>query len=228
MSLIRYHSQTTVVGAIHRLMAQSTICRIAVAYCGKEAYMFFPDSTNRRPVDLRVIVDASEEVVSRGLTNPAGLSHLLGLTNRVKSLAGLHAKAYIFDEAAAIVGSVNMSAGSINKQYQASLEVSDRTVVRQLIEWFDVTLWRNQDAKVVDSDVLASLRVLWSNAEFHSSSKRPTGSLPKWRGELPQPPLALSDFEIGVSDLDLGRLLLESRQINASTPEMVEVALWCR
>src|SRR5271168_5336166 len=76
---IRYHREDTIVRAIHRLMAESSICRVAVAYCGEGAFRFFPEPPASRPADLRIVVDASEAAVSRGLTNPVGLDHLCGL-----------------------------------------------------------------------------------------------------------------------------------------------------
>jgi len=98
---------------------------MAVAYCGEAAHRFFPEDPASRPLDLRIIVDASEAAVARGLTNPTGLARLRDLPSEVRSLGGLHAKAFIFDETIAIVGSVNMSASSIERQYQLALEVSD-------------------------------------------------------------------------------------------------------
>ena len=68
----------------------------AVAYCGTAAHTFFPKAPADWPQDLRVIVDASETAVRRGLTNPIGVRHLLGLTSQVRSLACLHAKVFIF------------------------------------------------------------------------------------------------------------------------------------
>jgi phosphatidylserine/phosphatidylglycerophosphate/cardiolipin synthase-like enzyme len=107
---VKYHCEDTFVQALHRLIARSSTCRVAVAYCGEAAHRFFPEAPASRPADLRIIVDASETAVARGLTNPAGLARLLDLPAQVRSLRDLHAKAFIFDKTTAIVGSVNMSA----------------------------------------------------------------------------------------------------------------------
>ena len=208
MPSIKYYCEDTIVEALHRLIAESTTCRVAVSYCGEAAYTFFPDSPARRPPDLRIVVDASETTVSRGLTNPKGIGHLLGLTSQMKSLAGLHAKAFIFDNRVAIVGSVNMSASSL-EQYQLALEVTDRKIVRQLIKWFDSGIWRNPSAEVVTHETISKLMNLWPGGTFPWPTGSRKGRIPKWRGEVPEPPLGPSDFKIGISEPDLGKLLAE-------------------
>jgi len=202
----KYYCEDSIVEALHRLIAQSSTCRVAVSYCGEAAYTFFPDTPARRPPDLRIIVDASETTVSRGLTNPRGIGHLLGLTSQIKSLAGLHAKAFIFDDRVAIVGSVNISASSL-AQYQLALEVSDRKIVRQLIRWFDTEIWRNEDAKIVTREALSKLSELWPGSTFSWPAGSRKGRIPKWRGEVPEPPLGPSDFKIGISEAELENLL---------------------
>src|SRR5215470_12794883 len=93
---ITHHTEQTLTRAIHRLARRSSILRVAVAYCGREAYTFFPEVSADRPEDLRVLIDASEPAVKLGLTNPEGIEHLLGLNATVKSLPGLHAKVLLF------------------------------------------------------------------------------------------------------------------------------------
>lgn len=208
MPSIKYYCEDTIVEALHRLIAESTTCRVAVSYCGEEAYTFFPDEPARRPPDLRIVIDASEPTVSRGLTNPSGVAHLLGLTSQIKSLGGLHAKAFIFDNRAAVVGSVNMSASSL-QQYQLALEVTDRKIVRQLIKWFDSGIWSNPGAKVVTPETISKLKSVWPGGTFPWPTGSRKGKTPKWRGEVPQPPLGPSDFKIGISKPDLDKLLAE-------------------
>ena len=208
MTSIKYHCEDTIVEALHRFMAESTTCRVAVSYCGEAGYMFFPDAPARRPLDLRIVVDASEPTVSRGLTNPSGVAHLLGLTSQIKTLGGLHAKAFIFDNRAAVVGSVNMSASSL-EQYQLALEVTDRKAVRQLIKWFDSGIWRNPDAKVVTPETISKLKTLWPGGTFPWPTGSRKGKIPKWHGEVPEPPLEPSDFKIGINKPELDKLLAE-------------------
>ena len=210
MHEIKHYCQDTIVEALKRLIAQSSICRVAVAYCGSAAYKFFPESPASWPADLRIIVDASDSCVRRGLTNPKGLEHLLGLTSQLRSLEGLHAKAFIFDEKAAIVGSVNLSDSSITQQYQLALEVSDPLVVRELIAWFDQTIWEKGDS--IDSIRLNKLNGLWPGSDSHVPTGNTKGKLREWRGGPPQPPLGPSDFSIGLPEEKLARLLLEFKR----------------
>ena len=113
ISRVTFNTEQTWVQAIHRLAKSASTCRVAVAYCGREAYKFFPETPADRPEDLRIIVDASTPSVGRGLTNPDGVELLLGLTSQIRSLSALHAKVFIFDDHAALVGSTNMSDASI-------------------------------------------------------------------------------------------------------------------
>jgi PLD-like domain len=205
---VKYHCEDTFVQALHRLIARSSTCRVAVAYCGEAAHRFFPEAPASRPADLRIIVDASETAVARGLTNPAGLARLLDLPARLRSLRDLHAKAFIFDKTTAIVGSVNMSASSIEWQYQLALEVSDPAIVRQLANWFDARLWKH--AEKVDPGTVRKLKGLWRpDRENHPPGRKRKGRLRDWRGEAPQPPLGPSDFSIGIGKANIGRLLSE-------------------
>lgn len=201
---INHHTQETVVEAIHKLAGSSSVCRVAVAYCGKAAYKFFPESPAERPEDLRVIVDASEAAVRRGLTNPDGLLSLLGLNAEVRSLPGLHAKAFIFDRSCAIVGSANMSETSISQQLQLGVEVCDSEIVPRLVKWFDIELWRR--AVALDAPAARKLRRLWPN-QLIQPGRKTNGRLPPWRGGPPQPPLETSEFTLGVTNQEIGRLM---------------------
>ena len=205
-SQILLHTEETLIDAIHRLTSKSSICRVAVAYCGEAVHQFFPEKPSARPEDLRIMVDASEQAVRCGLTNPKGLERLLGLTDEVRSLAGLHAKVWVFDEDKALVGSTNMSESSITQQVQLTLEVCDSRVGKRLVGWFD-TLWNR--ANQVDHAMVRKLIPLWPKHKVSGSGRTTRAKLPRWRGEVPQPPLGPSDFNVGVSKAKLKKLLSE-------------------
>ncbi len=214
--IIRHHSEQTVVKAILQLMSSSSTCRVAVAYCGQSAHLFFPERPEQRPPDLRVIIDASEAAVKWGLTNPKGIERLLGLTDQIKSLPGLHAKVWVFDDRAALVGSVNLTASSIEQQFQLALEIRDVQAVRQIASWFD-DLWDSStplNATIVKR--LASLKPVRKGIGFQSQKK---GTLPKWSGQAPGLPLAPSDFEIGITDLEIKSLMQQFRNNKCPYPE---------
>jgi hypothetical protein len=178
-----------------------------VGYCGEAAHRFFPEKPSARPEDLRIVVDASEQAVRRGLTNPKGVERLLGLTDGVRSLAGLHPKVFVFDEDVVLVGSANMSESSITQQHQLTLEVSDSRIAKQLVAWFDNTLW-NRAARV-DHAMVRKLTSLWPGHEGRGPGRRTRAKLPRWRGEAPLPPLGPSDFKIRVSKAKINKLLAD-------------------
>jgi hypothetical protein len=194
------------VQAIHRLAKSASTCRVAVAYCGREAYKFFPETPADRPEDLRIMVDASKPSVRRGLTNPEGIRHLLGLTGEIRSLTALHAKVFIFDDRAALVGSTNMSRASIS-QFQLGLEISDLAVIRQMIAWFD-RHWK--DAQEVNVKMIRELNRIWP-VNSGVPIRQTHAELPPWRGEAPQPPLGASEFKVARTNQELKQLISEFR-----------------
>jgi len=122
----------------------------------------------------------------------------------------------VFDGRAALVGSVNLSAASIEQQFQLAVEILDRPAVRRIAAWFD-GLWDRSaplDSKTVLR--LARLRPVMQGNSFQSRTK---AKLPKWRGEAPGPPLAPSDFQIGVTDAEIKRLLQQFRSNECPYPE---------
>jgi hypothetical protein len=205
---IAYHTEETWIQAIHLLAKSASVCRVAVAYCGEEAYKFFPEAPAERPEDLRIIVDASETAVRRGLTNPKGIEHLLGFSAKLKTLTALHAKVFIFDQRAALVGSTNMSRSAIN-QYQMGLEIWDRKVVRQLIAWFDDELWESKEADCLNSQTIDNLMPLWPSKGFTPPVRKGKAKLPWWKGEAPSPPLDPSDIKIVMTTQSINQLLAD-------------------
>jgi hypothetical protein len=199
-----------------------------VAYCGEAAHQFFPERRDQLPHDLRIIVDASDTAVKWGLTNPKGLERLLGLTDQVKSLAGLHAKGWVFDDRAALVGSANLSESSIEQQFQLALEISDQPVVREIATWFD-RLWALSTP--LDSAIVHRLAGLRPARQGIGSHTRTNAKLPKWRGAAPEPPLAPSEIEIGVTAAEIKRLLKQFRNNKCPYPgsegaSCFQVAKW--
>lgn len=200
-------TEETIVDTLHRRMKEASVCRVAVSYCGEAAHRFFPEAEADRPEVLRILVDASPAAVARGLTNPKGLTHLLGLTQEVRWLAGLHSKAFIFDQERAIVGSVNLSATSVESQYQAVVETTSKSAVVAARKWFDQ---RWDQASKLDSQVVKRLQKLWPGGERAvSASRNYRKNLPTWRHAPPQPPPSRSDFTVGIPPSQLRRLLTE-------------------
>jgi hypothetical protein len=76
---------------------------VAVAYFGKGAARLL-----RLRKGSQLVVDASENAVKSGLTCPDDLIALLKRGVRIFSIANLHAKVYVFGNAA-LIGSANAS-----------------------------------------------------------------------------------------------------------------------
>jgi len=221
---ILLHTEQTLVNAIHRLTSKASVCRVAVAYCGEAVHQFFPEKPSARPEDLRIMVDASEQAVRCGLTNPKGLERLLGLTDELRSLPGLHAKVWVFDRDKALVGSTNMSESSITQQHQLTLEVSDSRIAKQLVAWFDNTLWNR--ASRVDHAMVRKLISLWPGHERSTTVRGTRAKLPLWRSKAPHPPLGPSDFKIRVSRAKIKKLLSDFRNKNNKCPYAEDKSCW--
>ena len=195
---------------VRNLASHAAICRVAVGYCGAEGYTFFPEAPGDWPPEFRVLVDASENAVSAGLTNPDGLSRLLGLGATIKSIEGLHSKVYAFDNTAALVGSVNLSAHAVEAQIQLALGVTDSATVTAVNRWFD-RLWASVE-DLLSPDDLAALKKLWPK---HRAPVKPVrrnrqGPAKKWK-HPPDAPLPEPSFEIGLSKTVLKEVLRRFR-----------------
>jgi hypothetical protein len=153
----------------------------------------------------------------------------LGLTAQVRWLKGLHAKAFTFDADVAIVGSVNLSAASVDQQFQAVLETTDRGAIRDTQSWFD-RLWLR--AETLTPDTVKELHKLWPGKSREvGGSPRSKSRLPRWRSEPPVPAPMASEFSVGISRNRLQRLLREFRSNQCLYPDSeglscMDVALW--
>lgn len=212
---VTLHTEQTQVDAILALARKASTCRVAVAYCGEAAHTFFPEAAAERPENLRVVIDASDAAVKRGLTNPKGVGHLLGLTAQLRSVEGLHAKVFLFDEKVALVGSTNLSESSL-KQDQMTLEVTDTALVRALIKWFE-ELFEHRGTQLSSADVKRLVK-LWPTHPPVPIMHKKKGKTAGWQGAPPHSPPAASDFKLGTSSKTLGTLLWEFKKNKCPYP----------
>lgn len=213
---LKHHTEETVVDAIHSRLSRAEQCRIAVAYCGEAAYTFFPEKPAQRPNDLRILIDASDASIARGLTNPVGIEHLMGLTNKIRSLADLHAKVWIFDDEAAIVGSVNMSQSSIERQFQLAVEITDKITIKALTDWFEERWEGGKVLRPRDLDRLKKLKPEHPAVPPHSQTR---AKIRRWKSRPPRPELQASDVKIGASQREINRLLQGYRTNECGYPD---------
>jgi hypothetical protein len=97
---------------------------VAVAYFGQGASKLLPLRRNSR-----LVVDASDNAVKSGQTHPADLKLLQKHGVIIYSIPNLHAKIYVFDDAA-IIGSANASNRSAGTLIESMLRTVDLGVVR--------------------------------------------------------------------------------------------------
>jgi hypothetical protein len=100
-------------------------CHVAVAYMGSRGATMLP-----LPAGSKLVVDASNNAVSGGQTNPTELLKLFRDGVEIYSVSGLHAKVYTVGTRL-YIGSANVSANSKERLHEAVFTTADRTLVRQ-------------------------------------------------------------------------------------------------
>lgn len=100
-------------------------CQVAVAYLGQGAAQMLP-----LPKGSRLVVDASEGTVKRGLTCPAELLKLQKKGVEIFSVMNLHAKVYVAGKNA-FIGSANASQHSAGTLIETLLHTTELQAVKQ-------------------------------------------------------------------------------------------------
>jgi hypothetical protein len=116
---------------IRRTASTSSRLDAAVAYLGPSAATIL-----KWPKTTRLLVDLSEQCVSRGVTSPRGARDLLRIKRinlKIRSLFGLHAKMLAFDRVA-YVGSANLSESSSGSLIEAAVRLSTVAEVAKVRE----------------------------------------------------------------------------------------------
>ena len=190
-------TETTIQHAIADLTKKVDEVMVAVSYVGTDGDQFFPEKG--RPPRMFFLVDMSQQTVACGLTNPTGVSKLLHLGS-VRSLAGLHSKVFIFGEESAIVGSANLSANSIENQFQCGLITNDRKAIKELRNWFRF-MWTT-GSKITFADCTAA-QVLFPQRHGKSglAKRKHMVKIKRWRAPILEP----IEFEIGLTKADTRR-----------------------
>jgi hypothetical protein len=104
---------------------------VAVAYVGQRSSNLLPLKAGSR-----LVVDATEEAVREGKTDPKVLRAIKRRGVRVYSRRGLHAKVFVLGRTA-FVGSTNLSARSAEKLIEALVEVREPAAVSALRSFVD-------------------------------------------------------------------------------------------
>jgi len=120
----------TVTGSVWKelsrfLKSNRSVVDVAVAYVGRGSSALL-----KLPPGSRLVVDATEGSVKRGLTCPDDLAELQTKGVKVFCMPNLHAKVYAFSQRA-YIGSANASFNSATKLIEAMFCTTDRHAVKQ-------------------------------------------------------------------------------------------------
>ena len=88
--------------------------------------------------EITIITRFSLEDFAKGSSSIDCLSELLENNNvKIYAMKDLHTKLYIFDDNTAILGSANFTDGGLIKNVELSIELNEKKIVRDLIEYFE-------------------------------------------------------------------------------------------
>ncbi len=91
--------------------------------------------TNRHP-EISILTNFAVDSLLQGSVNAKAIAEFCRAVSvaEVRHLPGLHAKAYIADTHTAIITSGNLTGGSLYRNYEYGVHISDSTMVRRIAE----------------------------------------------------------------------------------------------
>ncbi len=95
----------------------------------------------KHPTKVSVITRFNLDELFRGVNSVQALRDLLNAGAEIKGIQHLHAKAYIFDDAQAIVTSANLTHAALVRNHELGFVVRDPAMVAECQRYFD-GLWR--------------------------------------------------------------------------------------
>ena len=144
---------------IKRVVKRPGRLSVAVAYWGQGGATHTGLADRSDPEHIRVICD-----LLSGACNPSEIRWLKRHGVQIKKLSGLHAKVWVSGNSV-VVGSANASTNGLgdenaqNMNIEAALAATDRTLSRDLQEWFD---WHwCHDASDIDEGDLREAEKRW-------------------------------------------------------------------
>lgn len=153
---MKFLDQVTVRSELRDLINKSHNIRIAVAFWGQSAPRELGLLKSRK--SIAIICN-----LKMGGTNPSVIRELIEAGIRVRQSDTLHAKVYLFDNAA-IVGSSNASANGLSLQngeaigwHEANILVSNALILDDIRKWFD-----SLQSKAITPQDLDAATELWT------------------------------------------------------------------
>jgi hypothetical protein len=146
---------------------------------------------------VSVITRFNIDEMFRGVSSEDALDELLQNGAEIKGVRYLHSKAYIFDDAQAIVTSANLTDAALTRNHELGFIVSERTIVAECNRYFD-SLW-NRAGKVLTPTLLQKMRAELAGARRRGVMVGSTG-LGDYGANLGYPPTSLVEpggFSLG-------------------------------
>ncbi len=159
---------------------------IISAYVGKDSYELL--SENVKDIeDVRFIVNFSKENVATCAISPNGIKQLKAIGD-VHNREDLHAKLYLFDDAA-IITSANFSRNAFRTNLEVGIIIDKPTIIQEIEKFFD-ELWRkSKPITTADIDEMEKVQKHYKNirqkhgipeSEAYPKMKKPVITIPKW------------------------------------------------
>ncbi|MEM2972000.1 MAG: phospholipase D-like domain-containing protein [Candidatus Bathyarchaeia archaeon] len=151
---------------------------------------------NIKASEKRFVVDLSRASVGNGATNPYVVEKLLKVA-KVKKLANLHAKVFIFDNKA-IVGSANLSLNAFSRRIEVGVVIDENEALRLIVVIFE-KIW--SDAEDISDGDIQNMKKYWDEMKEY----RRKGGLPN-----PEPP-PIKQKDFSKNEGEIKRIILENR-----------------
>jgi PLD-like domain len=92
------------------------------------------------PPDLRIVTRYKLADFAEGVSDLAALRSLLGHGARIRGIAGLHSKLFLFGSSRALVTSANLTKAGLESNHELGIVATDESIVDGCAEYFD-DLW---------------------------------------------------------------------------------------
>lgn len=121
---------------------------------------FLPSLTKRLPpaVERILLTRADLRDFAAGASDIDALCDLARQGTIVRSISGLHAKAYVVDDTRALVTSANATNGGMRRNWECGISITDTPSIRELVSLLSSGFRSPQEPDVWSLDELESLR----------------------------------------------------------------------
>jgi hypothetical protein len=137
-------------------------------------------------VSCRLITRLNLNDFRSGVSDLAALRQLVEMGVEVRTLKGLHAKVYVFDDREAVVTSANFTGGGLSNEHEWGGLLSKSDCVEPFEE--STALWGRLKRTLVVGDIDAISANLEEDRRSHPVAEIDNGEILQDEGEVPTPP----------------------------------------